>query len=158
MLHLFHWPVPDALPAELQAVCTELRAAKTQEECLRRAYDIVSRRFRASRAHTYILLHKILRKNVDRLWKQRGFLHCTHLNQFVKILLVYSGWFAPGDIRARWTLVSGVSPHQYLRVRMKDGRHMDVDVWGRTYGVPLGKHARGFNTTVFPVWKEGGKN
>ncbi len=153
MFHLFHWPVPDSLPQEVQVVCDQLHSAKTQEECLHRAYEIVSRRFRANRAHTYILLFKILRKNVHRLWKQRGFLHCTHLNQFLKILLVKSGWFESGDVHVRWTVVSGISPHQYLCVRMKDGRHTDIDVWGRTYGVPLGKHARGFNTTMYPVWK-----
>ncbi len=68
------------------------------------------------------------------------------MNWLLKILLVGSGWFSEDDIRERWTLIWGISPHQYLTVRLKEGRVLHVDVWGRTYGVPFGDYAHGFNT------------
>ena len=151
--YLFYWKIPETLPPVLRSVCHELRSANDQEDCLRRAYDIATRHFRASRWRTYGFLWKFLRLDPGRVWQCGCFAHCTHLNQAFAILLVHSGWFTASDITQHWTILSGFSPHQYVRVRMKDGRSIAVDVWGRTYGVPFGECAHGFNATTFPVWE-----
>ena len=153
-LILFNWPIPSHLPTEIQIVCNDLRAEKNQEAALQKAYELLSLRFGSSKWLTYVLLWRIFDRNLHRIWQRTEFLHCTHMNWLLKILLVRSGWFAEDDITERWTILSGFSPHQYVRVRLKDGRSIAVDVWGRTYGVPLGKYAHGFKATTFPVWND----
>lgn len=90
---------------------------------------------------TYPLLWKIFDRDLNRIWKRTEFLHCTHMNWLLKIVLVHSGKFAERDVQERWTFLSGISPHQYSRVRLKDGRMINVDVWASTYGIPFGGHA-----------------
>lgn len=138
----FSWPVQKRLPKEIQIGCDALRNSPNQEIVLRRAYDLVSGRFRARRSRTYILIHKILSRDAERVWSRTNFLHCTHMNWILKILLVGSGWFKEADVSEHWAFVWYCSPHQYLRVRMHNGHEFAVDPWARTYGVPFGKYAR----------------
>src|SRR3989338_4434499 len=145
----FCWPVPSSLPPEIESVCERLRAATDQEDALRQVHALLSERFRARRSMTYVWLHRILRRDPDRVWASTGFLHCTHMNWLLKILLVRSGWVKASDIRERWTLVWWISPHQYAEVWMKNGRVLPVDVWGKTYGVPFGEYAHGFRSRFF---------
>lgn len=150
-IRLFSWPVPKHLPRDIQTACDALRKSPNQETALRRAYDLVSGRFRARRSRTYILIHKILSKDAEHVWSRTNFLHCTHMNWILKILLVGSGWFKEADVREQWSLVWHMSPHQYLRVRMNDERSIAVDPWARTYRVPFGDYAHGFNSSRSPV-------
>jgi len=139
---------------DLSSACSELKAAaRDQETCLRHAYDMVTRHFRAGKFDTYFRIWRLFRRDLGRVWESGGFAHCTHLNQCLVFLLVHSGWFNESDCTRQWTLVSWWSPHQYLRLRLKDGRLINVDVWGRTYGIPFGEYAHGFNTARLPVGK-----
>lgn len=153
MLHLLRWKVPDEIPSEMEEVCSDLLKCKDQSEAVRRAYEIVTSRFAVSRLHTYLRLGALMDKNLHRVWHRTEYLHCTHLNHLMKVLLVHSGWFHSRDIRVRWTLIWGVSPHQYLRIRLNDGSNIAADPWGRTYGVPFGKYVSGWNGSFKPVWK-----
>lgn len=123
-MHLLHWKVPDEIPAEMEKVCSDLRECKNQSETVRKAYEIVTSRFAVSRLHTYLRLGALMDKNLHSVWHRTEYLHCTHLNHLMKVLLVHSGWFHSRDIRIRWTLVWGISPHQYLRIRLNDGSHI----------------------------------
>lgn len=123
----------------------------TQDDVLRRAYDQVSNRFEASRWKTFGQFWKFFRLDLDTLWEKRGFIHCTHMNRILKKLLLESGQFSASDITFKWTVLSLISPHEYVQVRLKDGRRINVDVWGKTYGIPFGEYAHGFNASAFPM-------
>jgi hypothetical protein len=41
-------------------------------------------------------------------------------------------------------MVCIISPHQYLSVKISDEKFINVDAWGRAYGIELGKYTRGF--------------
>ena len=65
------------------------------------------------------------------------------MNYLLHTLLIGSGHFENKDIQAHWTQIWLVSPHQYLTVVLKDGRQIEIDPWGRAYGVSFGSHAYG---------------
>ncbi len=140
----FRWRIPKNLPPEIQTVCDELAALTDQESVVRRAHEILSTRFRARKYLTYPLLWKIFDRDLSRIWSRTSFLHCTHMNWLLKIVLVRSGHFVEADVREKWTFLTVISPHQYAKVRMHDGQWINVDVWGSTYGIPFGNYAHGF--------------
>jgi hypothetical protein len=135
----------------LSVIAKDIQRVRTQEMALRSAYDLVSSRFEASRWKTFGQFWKFFRTDLEKLWKKKGFIHCTHMNRILKRLLVESGQFKESDITFKWTVLSFVSPHQYVEVKMKSGKKIAVDVWGKAYGIPFGEYARGLNATLFPV-------
>lgn len=137
--------IPDKLPESLQNVVEELRKSKNKEECLRRAYDVLSAKYRGYKFRTYLKLHEHFIFDVERLWKKSGFLHCTNFNYLLRILLIQSGFFKSEDIIKKWTLLYYISPHQYLKIKINDQEFVNVDLWGKIYGIKLGDYMRGFH-------------
>lgn len=119
--------------------------AVSQEDALRRAYDILTSRYHGERMKTGLLFWRLFEQSPERLWSRTGFLHCTKLNQLLGYLLVQSSWFKPEDVIPRWTFIWFVSPHQYTLVRLHTGTATYVDVWGAAYGIPFGDYAHGFH-------------
>ena len=144
--NIFYRPrLPKKLPPGMRRWVDQLRGAPSKETCLRRAYALMSKKYRGYRIKTYTQLLNIFRTDLDTLWNQHGFLHCTTMNYLFRVLLVKSGQFSESDLRFRWCLVWVVSPHQYLQVRIRPGIWIDVDLWGKAYGIKLGDHAQGFH-------------
>lgn len=127
----------------IDEVIAELKAAANSEECLRRAFDILSEKYHGSRLLTYLRLWELRPTPPEYLWARSGFLHCTHINALLRLLLLGSRKFRDDDIRTRWTLII-LSPHQYSQVRIGD-RWINVDVWAHRFGIPLGEHAHWFH-------------
>lgn len=75
---------------------------------------------------------------------KKGFLHCTKLNYLIRILLIKGGLFKEEDIELRWTSTWLIFPHQYLKVKINKNKFINVDLWGKAYGIPFGSYARGF--------------
>ena len=134
------------IPAQMQRVVDQLRKTTTQEECVQQAYDVLTTKYHGNRIKTLIRLPELFTTSLDALWARNGFLHCTNLNRLLRALLQQSGHFAATDIKECWTLLWYVSPHQFLRVRMTGGKWVNVDVWSKSYGIPLGDYAHGFHT------------
>lgn len=128
----------------MQDVIDELKKAQSQEECLRKAYDVLIAKYHGDRIKTITKLFNILESDIEVLWRKNGFLHCTNINYILKTLLIDSGFFKKEDIRTRWTLIWYVSPHQYAQVRIND-KWINVDVWAHAFGIELGDHAHGFH-------------
>ena len=105
---------------------------------------MLTTKYRGYRLKTLTRIWELYESNVNRLWARNGFLHCSTLNYLMKILLVESDKFELEDIRFRWTQTNYLSPHQYMEVRVGDTRWIEVDLWGKAYGVKFGKHAHGF--------------
>ena len=128
---------------ELIIAIDKVKAASSQEEALRVAYQLVSEKFWGKRFATYFLFWKFFEWDVNRLWKRRGFMHCTQQNLLMKTLLVESGWFGKDEVSYGYSLVWHVSPHQYLKVKL-NGEWLAVDTWNKRYGARLGEYASGF--------------
>lgn len=139
-------PIPKDLPQEIRDVVEKLRRCKTKEECLKKAYDIITQRFYGERIKTYLRLPEAFISDPSKLWKKKGFLHCTNQNYLLRILLVKSSHFKDEDIEQKLTHIFG-SPHQYLRIKVGK-KHVNVDPWSHHYGVKFGRYQHGF------VWRK----
>jgi hypothetical protein len=128
----------------MNQIVASLKKAKTKEECLRKAYDALVKKYHGNRIKTYLRLWELFLP-LRVLWRRQGFLHCTNFNRFLRSLLLQSGHFTADDVRYRWTLLWYISPHQYLRIRITPKRWISVDAWAHVYGIQLGDYAHGFH-------------
>lgn len=134
------------LPEEMQNIAKDVAEVKSQQEAVRRVYDILAAKYRGYRLLTFLRPDRLFLHTLDDLWGIRGFLHCHHLNYLFRTLLVVSGKFSSADIHTRWTWIWFFSPHQYLEIYLKDGgKIIRVDLWGKAYGIPFGEYAHGFH-------------
>lgn len=129
----------------------QMGRADSKAEALKIAYNELSSRYHGERIKTYSHIFSLLTHDINKLWKKKGFLHCNHINNLLITLLVGSGHFKKEDLKKRWTLVWYASPHQYMKVKLDNNTSVDVDIWGKNYGIPFGKHAYGFNSKFFAV-------
>jgi len=136
--------LPDKIPSGMEDVIDELKILGAKEECLKRVYDILSEKYEGRRYLTYLKISSVFRKDANGFWKKQGFMHCTNINYLARILLVKSGKFSEDDIKLRWTLIWGVSPHQYLQVNIGD-KWIKIDIWARPYDIKYGDNAHGFH-------------
>ena len=130
----------------ISEVIESLKKTKSKEECLKKAYDILSEKYRGHRLVTYLKIHYLLLKDLNKIWGKSGFLPCTTLNYLLKNLLIKSGWFSESDIKIKWALIWFFSPHQYLSVRISKEKSINVDLWGRAYGIKFGDYAHGLRS------------
>lgn len=132
--------LPDKLPKELAEVVSEVKKTKSKREALKKAYSIVTSRYKGDVVPTYTKFHRLFGWDAKSIWKEHGYLHCNKQNYILRLLLVKSGWFKESDLKQKKIMLCGLSPHQYLQVRV-DGAWVDVDCWAAVFGVPIGKHA-----------------
>ncbi|MCG2701474.1 hypothetical protein L6267_04875, partial [Candidatus Parcubacteria bacterium] len=111
-------PIPNKLPEQMRETINELKTSLGKEDCLRRAYEILTAKYRGQRIKTYTKLFNVFSKDIDKMWSQTGFLHCTSMNYLMRTLLIKSGFFNDSDIALKWTMVWYISPHQYIQVNM----------------------------------------
>ena len=137
--------MPENLSEEMQKIINEIKQLPSQEQCLRKAYEIMINKYRGYRFNTYTRLFQIFTFNIQKLWSKSGFIHCHNANYLIRILLVKSGFFSNNDINNKWTLIWYISPHQYLRVKLDNGQHINIDIWGVAYGIKFGDYAHGFH-------------
>lgn len=144
-------PVLDVmnLPQEMKILAGEAGEQPLQMEVLQHVYDALSERYRGYRILTFLRLDRFFITEMETLWRKRGFLHCNQMNYLMRTLLVASGKFAPEAIEACWTQIWFFSPHQYLVIALESGERVEIDLWGRVYGIPLGSHAHGFQGGSF---------
>jgi hypothetical protein len=138
--------VPESLPVELGDVLRELSKKKTKREVLDASYELLTEKYRGHRIKTLTNLFDLFDVDVAKLWSKHGFLHCTNMNYLLKILLVGSKKFNESDVSFHWTTINYYSPHEYLRVRLDDATVINVDIWGKAYGIQFGDYAHGFHS------------
>lgn len=142
-----------SLPAEIDEGISDslstLSNISEKSEYLRATYDIITSKYEGGRVKTLGKLFDLFSDGVQSLWNRSGFMHCTNQNYLLTLLLVRGGLFKEKDIIPRWTLIWFFSPHQYLEVKVGD-ETINIDAWGKTYGIPFGDYAHGFNTKL---WK-----
>ncbi|MFZ3032364.1 MAG: hypothetical protein WA082_05030 [Candidatus Moraniibacteriota bacterium] len=139
----------DQLPEEMKSLAREIGNQLSQEAALRYAYDVLLRRYHGYRMLTFLRLDRFLITDIDTLWQKQGFLHCNQTSYLLRTFLVASGKFVPEAIESKWTQIWFFSPHQYLVITLEGGKEVEVDLWGRAYGIPFGSHAHGFQSGSF---------
>lgn len=137
--------IPTNLPQEMETIVELLRRTNSQEECLQKVYELLTKKYHGNRIKTLLHLFELFSRSLEELWSRNGFMHCTNLNWLLRTLLVKSGHFSAQDIRTHWTLLWYVSPHQYIQVKLNSGEQVNIDVWAETYGIPFGDYAHGFH-------------
>ena len=128
-------PLPKKIPTEMKIVIKKLKQSKDRRQCLKQAYNILTKRFKGYHFGTYVHIEEAYDYDLKRMWHSK-YLHCTKLNYLLRLLLVKSGFFKEKDIQQVLTVNYGFSPHQYLKID-----DIDVDVWGKTRKISFGKHA-----------------
>lgn len=136
--------LPPRLDDEINKITTELRDLETKEQVLQRVYSIITTRYRGGRFHTLLKIFDLFSSSAQDLWNRTGFMHCTNQNFLMTLLLVKSGKFQESDIKRRWTLYLGLTPHQYLDIKIEKG-WVKVDAWSSAYGIDIGDYAHWFH-------------
>lgn len=136
---------PETIPEDMEKAVAFLKKQKTPQKCLIAAYTLLANKYYGSRIQTYTRFFSLFTRDIFVLWRANGFLHCTNINLLFATLLRRSGFFSEKDIVARWTNVWYISPHQYLSVKTELG-WINVDIWGRRFGIRFGDYAHGFHT------------
>ncbi|MDX9913374.1 MAG: hypothetical protein RBS77_02215 [Candidatus Moranbacteria bacterium] len=136
--------LPEKLPVEMSEIIGDLKKSTSKEECLKKVYDLLSGKYQGARVQTYLKFPTIFKKDINLIWSQKGFLHCTNINYVARILLVESNFFEEKDITLRWTLIWHISPHQYLKVKVAENKFINMDIWAKNYGIEFGDYAKGF--------------
>lgn len=140
ILNVFIHKMPKKLPPAMEHAVRQLKKTKGKEECLHKAYNILTKRFRGKKFYAITHFWELFTTDMNVLWNKKNILHCTTTNYLLKVLLVKSGKFTEKDIKNRWTLVGGISLHQYLQVKLNK-KPVNMDLWGHAYGIPFGKYA-----------------
>lgn len=135
----------EVLPLPMQPLVEAVAHCDGQEEAIRMTYEKLAEKYQGYRIFTFLRLDRFFINTLEKLWQLHGFLHCHHMNYLLRTVLVASGKFAPSDIEACWTQIWLFSPHQYLKIHLHNGKTMEVDLWGKRYGIHLGDHAHGFH-------------
>ncbi len=145
--HLF-WKskIPESLPQGMQVIVNKLKKSKNKEDCLKRTYDTLSKKYYGCPIFTRSF--DLFVTDLGKLWK-RDESHCTNLNYLLRVLLVKSSFFKDEDIKLNLTLIGYVSIHQYLKLRVNDNKFVNVDLWGASHGIKLGDYAHGFHYSLF---------
>ena len=136
--------IPDKLPKEMEDLIKELKESKTKEDCIKKAYSFILKKYRGYRVITYIRFFDSFISNINKIWAKSGFLHCNVLNYLMRRLLVKSELFNDDDIKLKWTLLWCISPHQYLNININKNEFINIDLWGNAYGIKFGDYAQGF--------------
>jgi hypothetical protein len=137
---LWKTSIPKKIPKGMQAAVREINKAKTPKDALKKAHRILTKKFHGASAPTYPLIHRTLFKDLNYLWNQKGFMHCTNFNYLLRVLLVKSEFFKDEDIELKWTLHKVISLHQYIQVKIKN-KKIPVDPWAYHKGIDIGAHA-----------------
>jgi hypothetical protein len=84
----------------------------------------------------------MFRCNLEQIWQNTGYAHCTTINLITFILLAKSRYFQEKDIKIRYSFFNLVQ-HQYLKVNV-DGNWIDLDPSASYAHLPIRQHARWF--------------
>lgn len=137
--------IPKSLPKDMQDVVDDIKESKDKEDCLRKAYDVLSEKYVG--CHVYERFLDLFVTDLDKLWIKDGPTHCTNLDYLLRVLLVKSGFFEDEDIELKLTLIY-IFPHQYLKVKLNENKFINVDPWGAKHRIKFGNYASSFNYRI----------
>jgi len=134
--------IPKVLPKEFAPQVAQLqKQSNTKFEYVKNTYNLIMSQNRGGRFKT-LLRGGLYERDLRKIYLKTGYMHANQLNVFFKILCAQSTFFTSDAIRSKRTFLNFL-PHEYVQVRIA-GQWYDVDLYGGSMGVPLGKHASGF--------------
>ena len=136
--------IPAKLPKEMEDEVKKLKKTKSKLECLREAFNFVSKRLVRKKHQAILKYPRLFVTNVYNLWeftKKDKILHCCQMNYLLRILLIKSGKFKEREIGLVNCIHVCFMYHQYMKIKINHD-WVNVDLWFHPYGVPLGKHKR----------------
>ena len=139
-------------PALKKAISRVKRASDLEDAMKTAAYEInkITEPSGGARFQTLPKIKRAFEKDPNILWSRKGYMHCTHQNYLVRILLVKSGWLKDKQITLGYSLIWYISPHQYLKIKLDKHKTIAIDPWNMNRGAKLGEYA-----TVFGYKKLG---
>lgn len=129
---------------DFESEVSKLKKLDLKYDILSEAYYYVVQRYSSSRLEFFLKLPLLPVNSFRDLTSRKGFMFCTNQNAVLTALLLNSGRFQSRDIKKKWTLYFGLTPHQYLQVKTEDG-WINVDPWSNDYGLAIGDYARGLH-------------
>ena len=142
-------PLPKKIPPHLEKIIKQLKKSKTKEQCLKKAYDILTKNYKGFKFNLFKRLSDLFVQDIANLSKRKGEHFCQHLDYIMRIVLVKSGFFKDEDIEQKITLFWYFSLHQYLRIKINKNKYINIDIWSKRYGIRFGDYAHGFNVSPF---------
>lgn len=137
--------ISDTLPESIERITQLVSQEKDKLSALKSAYNLVSEKFPGYRLGVFYNFWIIYYKDLHKLMKY-NYLFCTQVNYILRNVLVKSGWYKDEDIQIKWTLISYIIPHQYLKIKIKDNKYISVDPWARRLGIKFGNYLYSFHT------------
>lgn len=136
---------PSVLPKFLEKLNQEFdKKAKNDEEFLKLWMDLLNERFDSGHLMQFLYPFHWFETDLEKIWadNKRPQL-CTIYNYLLEVVLLNSGRFSREQISHR-TVFLNFSMHQFLEVRLKGSKKLELDLWAYDQGLPFGKAARGF--------------
>lgn len=128
----------EQVPAELIEVVSKLEnESQNAFDYANKAQDFIRQHWHIGRFEVFQHLPLAFRKNIDQIWKRKGYAHCTSINLLYVNLLTHSKFFAPEDIRVKHKLFNFFI-HQYLELKI-DGKWIFADPSMTILKTPLGE-------------------
>ena len=96
--------------------------------------------------HVTQFLHpaKWFETDLEKIWRDNKTAQlCTIYNYLLECILLNSGRFTRDQISHK-TVCLNFTMHQFLEVRLKNRKKLELDLWAYDMGRPFGKAARGF--------------
>lgn len=135
---------PTKLSPEIRQTISQLESqSPSQFAYLKAAFDFTISRWYAVRHKAATQFFKLFRNNLEQIWRQPGYAHCTTQNFILYALLANSKFFSAEDIKVAHVFLNFV-PHQYLKVKVGE-KWVDVDPAATSAGITsFGKCGRLF--------------
>lgn len=142
--HFFYkQPIPLITNPDLKHAINWIRNQPTQEQAIERALDLLEQKYDSIRLLSIIELWKLYGSDPNELWDRKGFMHCTHQNFLLRVLLVESGKVRDANLSLGHSLVFHISPHQFL-ILHRGNEKIALDPWNYGLGAKIGQYASGF--------------
>lgn len=143
--HLRRHKHPDKFPEELQKLVAEYnQKAQNDEGYIRLWVDTLKDRYETGHLLQFLHPDRWFETDLEKIWNDYKTPQlCTIYNYFLECILLNSGRFAHEQISHK-TVFLNFSMHQYLEVKLKDGKRLELDLWAYDMGLPFGKAAKGF--------------
>ncbi len=130
--------IPDEIPEKLKEKIREFSHNSDKEDFLKKSFFYITSKWGGGRMNLIYKLRLLFDKDISKIFNTKGYLHCTTMNFLLRTMLVKSGFFRDEDIELK-SHSSWIVPHQYLKVKIKEGEFVKLDIWAYQFGVDYGK-------------------
>jgi hypothetical protein len=137
-------PIPEKIPKELSDKIKEFSKVKNKDKFVEKCFLYIVGKWYGQRFGVFTRFPRLFEKDIFKIFKTQGYLHCTTINFLLRIMLIKSGLFKEEDIVLKITNTWYIYVHQYLEVKLSKTKTITLDPWNYHYGIPYGNYGKGF--------------